>query len=89
MLVYPNEKGYYGRYGGRFVPETLIPALDKIEQAYRQLSVDPEFQEEINYYLKHYVGRESPLYLCKRLSRSLEPVYILNEKTSIIPAHTR
>ena len=46
--MYHNEKGYYGRYGGRFVPETLIPALDKIEQAYRQLAVDPEFQAELN-----------------------------------------
>ncbi|NLX01137.1 MAG: tryptophan synthase subunit beta [Syntrophomonadaceae bacterium] len=86
--MYPNEKGYYGRYGGRFVPETLIPALDKIEQAYRQLSVDPEFQEEINYYLKHYVGRESPLYLCQRLSREFGArIYLKREDLNHTGSH--
>lgn len=88
MLVYPNEKGYYGRYGGRFVPETLIPALDKIEQAYRQLAVDPEFQEELNYYLKNYVGRESPLYLCERLSRDLGArIYLKREDLNHTGSH--
>jgi tryptophan synthase beta chain len=88
MLVYPNEKGYYGRYGGRFVPETLIPALDKIEQAYRQLSVDPEFQEELDYYLKNYVGRESPLYLCERLSRELGArIYLKREDLNHTGSH--
>lgn len=88
MLVYPNEKGYYGRYGGRFVPETLIPALDKIEQAYRQLSIDPEFQEELDYYLKNYVGRESPLYLCERLSRDLGArIYLKREDLNHTGSH--
>jgi tryptophan synthase beta chain len=86
--VYPNEKGYYGRYGGRFVPETLIPALDKIEQAYRQLSIDPEFQEELDYYLKNYVGRESPLYLCERLSRDLGArIYLKREDLNHTGSH--
>lgn len=88
MLVYPNEKGYYGRYGGRFVPETLIPALDKIEQAYRQMSVDPEFQAELDYYLKNYVGRESPLYLCERLSRELGArIYLKREDLNHTGSH--
>ncbi len=86
--MYPNEKGYYGRYGGRFVPETLIPALDKIEQAYRQLSIDPEFQEELDYYLKNYVGRESPLYLCERLSRDLGArIYLKREDLNHTGSH--
>lgn len=86
--MYPNEKGYYGRYGGRFVPETLIPALDKIEQAYRQLAVDPEFQEELDYYLKNYVGRESPLYLCERLSRELGArIYLKREDLNHTGSH--
>ena len=86
--MYPNEKGYYGRYGGRFVPETLIPALDKIEQAYRQLSIDPEFQEELDYYLKNYVGRESPLYLCERLSRELGArIYLKREDLNHTGSH--
>jgi len=88
MLVYPNEKGYYGRYGGRFVPETLVPALDKIEQAYRQLAVDPEFQAELDYYLKNYVGRESPLYLCERLSRELGArIYLKREDLNHTGSH--
>lgn len=88
MLVYPNEKGYYGRYGGRFVPETLIPALDKIEQAYRQLAIDPEFQAELDYYLKNYVGRESPLYLCERLSRELGTrIYLKREDLNHTGSH--
>jgi tryptophan synthase beta chain len=88
MLVYPNEKGYYGRYGGRFVPETLIPALDEIEQAYRQLAVDLEFQAELDYYLKSYVGRESPLYLCKRLSRELGArIYLKREDLNHTGSH--
>ena len=86
--MYLNEKGYYGRYGGRFVPETLIPALDKIEQAYRQLTADPEFQEELAYYLKNYVGRESPLYLCERLSRELgDRIYLKREDLNHTGSH--
>ena len=88
MLVNPNEKGYYGRYGGRFVPETLIPALDKIEKAYRQLAVDPKFQAELGYYLKNYVGRESPLYLCERLSRELGArIYLKREDLNHTGSH--
>ncbi len=86
--MYPNEKGYYGRYGGRFVPETLIPALEKIERAYQQLAVDPEFQEEMDYYLKNYVGRESPLYLCQRLSQELEVrIYLKREDLNHTGSH--
>ncbi len=88
MLVNPNEKGYYGRYGGRFVPETLIPALDKIEKAYRQLAVDPKFQAELGYYLKNYVGRESPLYLCERLSREVGArIYLKREDLNHTGSH--
>jgi tryptophan synthase beta chain len=69
MPVYPDTKGYYGGYGGRFVPETLIPALREIELAYGKILADPGFSEELDYYLKNYVGRESPLYFARRLSR--------------------
>lgn len=74
--MYPDAKGYYGRYGGRFVPETLIPALKKIEQAYGQIIEDPGFSKELDYYLKNYVGRESPLYFARRLSREVGSVRI-------------
>lgn len=67
--MYPDNRGYYGRYGGRFVPETLIPALQQTEKAYMEIKNDAEFNEEMDYYLKNYVGRESPLYFARRLSQ--------------------
>ncbi len=67
--MYPDNRGYFGRYGGRFVPETLIPALKQTEKAYLEIKDDEEFIEEMEYYLKNYVGRESPLYFARRLSQ--------------------
>jgi len=65
----PNEKGYFGKYGGRFVPETLMPALIELEGYFRTYLRDQGFNDELNHYLKHYVGRESPLYYAERLSK--------------------
>lgn len=65
----PDEKGHFGQFGGRYVPETLISALDEITEAYGKLKDDAEFRSEFNYYLKQYVGRKTPLYLAKNLSR--------------------
>lgn len=67
--MYPDPKGYYGRYGGRFVPETLIPALHKIENAYGAIQNDPGFNAEFNYYMKNFVGRKTPLYFAPSLSK--------------------
>jgi len=53
---YPDERGHFGEYGGRYVAETLMPALLELEEAYTEASRDPEFQREFKYYLKHYVG---------------------------------
>lgn len=64
----PNENGYFGKHGGRFVPETLMPALIELEKNFRQYLNDEDFNKELNHYLKHYVGRESPLYHAERLS---------------------
>lgn len=64
----PDERGYYGPYGGRFVPETLMPALEELEEAYRSAQVDPDFHRELAYYLNFYVGRPSPLYLARGLT---------------------
>jgi len=69
-MMYPDERGYFGRYGGRFVPETLIPALLETEQAYRELAGDEKFQQELQLYLKDYAGRETPLYFASRLSEN-------------------
>ncbi|MQL51599.1 tryptophan synthase subunit beta [Desulfofundulus thermobenzoicus] len=64
----PDERGYFGPFGGRYVPETLMPALEELTAAYRQASQDPAFQKELEYYLRQYVGRPSPLYFARRLS---------------------
>jgi tryptophan synthase beta chain len=65
---YPDAFGRFGRYGGKYVPETLMPALSELETAYQQYKDDPDFQQELNQLLKDYVGRPSPLYFAERLT---------------------
>jgi tryptophan synthase beta chain len=65
----PEDQGRFGPYGGRFVPETLIPALQELEKYYAQARDDAEFQDQLTYYLRQYVGRPSPLYFAERLTR--------------------
>jgi len=57
MYQQPNQAGFYGEYGGKFVPETLMYAVQELEETYEASKADPEFQEELDYYLKQYVGR--------------------------------
>ena len=64
----PDINGHFGIFGGRYVAETLMPLILLVEQAYNNAKADPAFQAELNHYLKHYVGRPSPLYLAKRLT---------------------
>jgi tryptophan synthase beta chain len=64
----PDERGHFGIYGGRYVAETLMPLILEVERAYGQACRDPAFAEEFAHYLKHYVGRPSPLYHARRLS---------------------
>lgn len=68
MYDLPDRKGHFGPYGGVFVAETLIHALDELRENYERLRNDPEFLAEFHYELKHYVGRPSPVYHAKRLS---------------------
>jgi tryptophan synthase beta chain len=63
--------GRFGKYGGRFVPETLIPALDQLEGEYTRCKDDPQFQEELARYLRSYCGRPTPLYFAQRLTEQL------------------
>ncbi len=65
----PDESGHFGPYGGRFVSETLIYALDQLTSLYERLKDDPEFQAQIDYDLAHYVGRPSPLYFAERWTK--------------------
>jgi len=64
----PDDKGYFGRYGGRFVPETLIPALDELSAAYNHYKDDPDFLSELSMLERDYSGRPTPLYLAERLT---------------------
>ena len=67
----PDERGFFGDFGGRFVAETLMPAILELEEAYTATKADPTFQEELDDLLQHYGGRPSPLYLADRLSEHL------------------
>ena len=86
---YPDEHGHFGEYGGRYVAETLMPALLELEEAYTVASQDPEFQQEFEYYLKHYVGRPSPLYFAERLTTELggAKIYLKREDLNHTGAH--
>ena len=64
----PDARGYYGEFGGRFVPETLMPALAELEQAYLEAMADRSFGEEFDQLCRDYIGRPTPLYHARRLS---------------------
>ncbi len=70
----PDERGMFGIFGGRFVAETLMPNILELEQEYERAKADPAFQAEMDGYLKHYVGRPSPLYFAERLTAHLREV---------------
>ncbi|MFA7080503.1 MAG: tryptophan synthase subunit beta [Candidatus Bathyarchaeia archaeon] len=81
--------GKYGRYGGRFVPEILMEAIKELENAYEQAQKDPEFQKQLDYYLKEYVGRPTPLYFAENLTRKLggAKIYLKREDLAHGGAH--
>ena len=85
----PDARGYFGEFGGRFVPETLMPALEQLEAAYRDAMADPAFGRELDAYLRDYVGRPSPLYLAERFARKLGcgKVYLKREDLNHTGAH--
>jgi len=85
---YPID-GKYGRYGGRFVPEILMEAIKELENAYEQAQKDPEFQKQLDYYLKEYVGRPTPLYFAENLSSKLggAKIYLKREDLAHGGAH--
>ncbi|TDK58921.1 tryptophan synthase subunit beta [Bacillus salipaludis] len=85
----PNEKGHFGIFGGRFVPETLMKAVTELEEAYKIAKGDPSFQEEINQLLKDYVGRETPLYFAESLTKYAggAKIYLKREDLNHTGAH--
>ena len=85
----PDARGHFGPYGGRFVSETLIYALDELESLYRRLKDDPEFQAQFDYDLAHYVGRPSPLYFAERWTKETggAQLYLKREDLNHTGAH--
>ena len=85
----PDATGHFGPYGGRFVPETLMHPLQQLEEEYFRAQHDPEFQRELNYYLREFCGRPTPLYLAERLTRELggPKIYLKREDLLHTGAH--
>ena len=70
-MFLPDRKGYFGEFGGRFVPETLMAALQRLDEQYSKIKDDRQFKSELAYYLKEYAGRPTPLYYAQNLSKHL------------------
>lgn len=89
MATLPDKRGRFGHYGGRYVPETLMPALLELEDAYLKARKDSSFQKELQGYLSKYVGRPTPLYLAERLTKRLggAKIYLKREDLCHTGAH--
>jgi tryptophan synthase beta chain len=88
MLYNINEKGYYGEFGGAYIPEMLYPNVEELRQNYLKVMAEPEFKKEFNQLLKDYVGRPSPLYFAKRLSAKYNTnIYLKREDLNHTGAH--
>ena len=85
----PDERGYYGEYGGRFVPETIIPALDELEAAYNEALADAAFHRQLEHLQRTYTGRPTPITHARRLSESLggAQIYLKREDLAHTGAH--
>jgi tryptophan synthase beta chain len=84
----PDDLGHFGIFGGRYVPETLMPTLLELKSNYEKLRFDKDFWAEVDYYYKQYVGRPSPLYFAKNLSKELEAkIYLKREDLNHTGAH--
>ena len=85
----PDKKGHFGIFGGRYIAETLMPALIELEEAYLEARRDKKFQEELSHYLREYSGRETPLYYARRLTEKLggAKIYLKREDLNHTGAH--
>ena len=85
----PDEKGYFGKFGGRYVSETLMPLILEVEKQYKKIKNDKNFLEEFDYYLKTYVGRPSPLFFAKRITENLNgaKIYFKRDELNHTGAH--
>ena len=83
-----NQKAYYGEFGGQYVAESLMNTLEELDKAFEEAIHDPEFMEQYHYYLKQYVGRETPLYFAERLSEKYgTKIYLKREDLNHTGAH--
>jgi len=89
MPLLPDRKGHFGVFGGRYVAETIMPALEELEAAYRESRRDKAFREEFQYYLRQYSGRETPLYLAANLTAKLggAKIYLKREDLNHTGSH--
>ena len=89
IKIFPNKDGRFGEYGGKFVSETLMPALDELEKEYRKIKNNKRFRDKINILLKDFVGRPTPLYLAERTTRDLNgaKIYLKREDLAHTGAH--
>lgn len=84
----PDENGHFGQFGGRYVAETLMPVLEELEESYKKYRFDDEFWKEVDFLLKDYVGRESPLYFAQNISDEIgAKVYLKREDLNHTGAH--
>ena len=77
-----TQKGYFGEFGGSYVPPELQTVMDQLEETFETYKNDPEFNRELDYYLRQYVGRPNPLYFAKKLTRKLggAKIYLKREE---------
>ncbi len=89
MKKLPNRSGHFGKYGGRYISETLMPAVLDLDEAYRRFKRDPEFKAELNHYLREYAGRPTPLYFAERLTEKVggAKIYLKREDLCHTGAH--
>ncbi len=85
----PDDNGHFGKYGGRYVSETLMPLLLEVAANYESLKKDPEFKKQLTYYAKHYIGRPSPLYYAERMTKHLKgaKIYFKRDELNHTGAH--
>lgn len=88
-ISFPDAQGHFGQFGGKYVIETLMPALEQLEKTYSKAQNDPEFHRELKHYLKEYVGRPTPLYYAERLTKHLggAKIYLKREDLNHTGAH--
>ncbi len=89
MYNQPDQNGKFGEFGGRYVAESLMPAILELNDAYQNAKNDPEFQREFTYYLKYYVGRPSPLYLASNLTKKIggAKIYLKRDELNHTGSH--